>query len=541
MRIIPFITAGLVVVGLFLLLFEREPVMDFARNQATAIFGGSPTPEPPDAQQAAQAPAQAETGTADEGAGTISVIAVKSVAQEIDSAVLLHGRTEASRQVMVKAETSGQVISPPRAKGSWVEEGDVLCELDPGTREAALSEALARLAEARARVPEARARVAEAESRVPAVKAALAEAKSRVPTARAGLANAESQVTAAEASLADAEARLPAAQARVAEARARLNQAQADLERAQKLKEGGYASQARVDAAQAALESARAGLEGAISQLESARAGVELAKSKLEGARAGVESAKSQIEAAQAGVESAKSQIEAAAAGVQSAQSGVENAKAGVRAAEARVASVRKDIENLTIRAPFAGLLESDAAELGSLLQPGAPCATLVQLDPIKLVGYVPEADVDKVRLGVGAGGRLNSGRELVGKVSFVSRVSDPLTRTFRVEIEVPNPEGQVSDGLSVEMLVPSAGRMAHLLPASALTLDDDGRLGVRVAVPGQDGAMVARFAPVDLIRDTVDGVWVAGLPDQAAVIVVGQNYVTDGVALDVTWREPGT
>ena len=44
--------------------------------------------------------------------------------------------------------------------------------------------------------------------------------------------------------------------------------------------------------------------------------------------------------------------------------------------------------------APFAGLLETDTAELGALLQTGSPCATIIQLDPIKFVGFVPEAEL---------------------------------------------------------------------------------------------------------------------------------------------------
>ena len=236
-------------------------------------------------------------------------------------------------------------------------------------------------------------------------------------------------------------------------------------------------------------------------------------------------------------METAKSQVEAARAGVQSARSGVENARAGVQSAEARIASVERDIENLTITAPFAGLLESDAAELGSLLQPGSPCATVVRLDPIRLVGFVSELEVSRIHTGTPAGGRLSDGREVAGTVTFVGRVSDPMTRTFRVEIEAANPGLAISGGLSAEMLIPSDGRLAHLLPLDALTLDDAGILGVRLVDDGNRAA----FAPVELIRDALEGVWVAGLPEEAAVIVVGQNYVTDGVALEVAWRESGT
>jgi multidrug efflux system membrane fusion protein len=71
------------------------------------------------------------------------------------------------------------------------------------------------------------------------------------------------------------------------------------------------------------------------------------------------------------------------------------------------------------------------------------------------------------------------------------------------------------------------------LLPASALTLDDAGRLGVRTVSADNRAA----FMPVTLQRDTVDGVWVEGLPETVDVIVVGQEFVIDGVALEVTFK----
>jgi len=49
-----------------------------------------------------------------------------------------------------------------------------------------------------------------------------------------------------------------------------------------------------------------------------------------------------------------------------------------------------------------------------------------------------------------------------------------------------------------------------------------------------------ATFRPVDLLRDTPEGVYVAGLEEVAGIVVLGQEYLSDGVALDVTWREAG-
>ncbi len=114
-----------------------------------------------------------------------------------------------------------------------------------------------------------------------------------------------------------------------------------------------------------------------------------------------------------------------------------------------------------------------------------------------------------------------------------MSRSADEATRTFRVEVEVPNPDLSIRDGQTAEIAISGGGQAAHLLPGSALTLDDSGQLGLRLVVEGR-----AAFHPVTLLRDTAEGVWVAGLPEVADVIVVGQEFVTEGVAVDVTWRE---
>ncbi len=407
MKLIPALTALLVAAFLYLLVLDRD------RLRAVAQLTHSGAEDEVAAADAAQSV---------EG---VRVVVQRSESQEIDSAVILRGRTEAARQVEVQAETQGTVISEPLRKGTFVDRGDTLCELDPGTREASLAEA--------------RARLTEAESRVPTAEAAKAEAE------------------------------------------ARLREAEINLRNARRLSEGGYSSETSVISFEA--------------------------------------------------------QLEAASAAVESAASGLVSARAGIEAAQAAVAGAEREIEELTIHAPFAGLLETDTAELGLLMQPGSPCATVVQLDPIKLVGFAPEVDVEKIMVGAPAKGTLASGQTLTGRVSFVSRSADESTRTFRVEVSVPNEGLQIRDGQTAEILVAANGKKAHLLPQSALTLDDQGRLGVRIVATAETGP-VARFVPVTLLRDTVDGVWLTGLDDQTEVIVVGQEYVTDGVAVAPSYRE---
>ena len=424
MRIVPLITACLVAVVLFGLVIERERLFALVSDLSPReeAIAASDTASVTPTQEIVDPVGPVEDGV-------VRVMAKRSVAQEIGTQVRLRGETEAARQVSVVSEVSGKIISDPLRKGAFVQEGTVLCSVDPGTRESALAEAQARLAEAEARRPEV-------------------------------------------------EARIPEAQARVSEARARLEEARINATAAERLSQDGFASQTRVANTEATVQSAQAAIS--------------------------------------------------------TAEAGLDGLRASIESAQANVMRAQTEIDRLRITSPFTGVLETDTAELGSLMQPGGLCATVIQLDPIKVVGFVPETEIGRVEVGAMAGARLSEGQDVQARVSFLSRSADPTTRTFRVELTVPNPDLAIRDGQTAEILIQSKGVMAHLLAASSLTLDDNGRLGVRII--DQDSA--ARFMPVTVLRDTVEGFYVTGLPDQVDVITVGQEFVSDGVPVAPSFEE---
>ena len=122
------------------------------------------------------------------------------------------------------------------------------------------------------------------------------------------------------------------------------------------------------------------------------------------------------------------------------------------------------------------------------------------------------------------------TGQTVEGKVSYISSTADASTRSFPVEIEIPNANGAIRDGLTAEATVELGTAPAHVLPQSILTLDDDGVLGVRSVVDN-----VVEFHAVTIVRDTREGVWVTGLPPSIDIITVGQEYVQAGQRVDAT------
>lgn len=284
---------------------------------------------------------------------------------------VLRGRTEATRTVVVRAETAGAVAATPTPEGSFVRKGQVLCRLDIDARGASLDQA-----------------------------------------------------------------------------QANLRSEELQYQSAQALKERGFRSETQVLAAKAELDQARA------------------------------------------------------------------------QAEQARIV-----LDQVHIRAPFSGVFDNREAEVGSYLAPGQACGTLIELSPLLVVGDASEADAARLSVGQTATARLATGGTLSGRVRYVSREAHPQTRTYRVEVLVPNPSSAVRSGLSAELSVSAGQGSAHLVPISALVLDANGRQGVRFI----EGADRVAFAPVKVIEETPQGVWVSGLSGAVRIITVGQSYVSEG------------
>jgi membrane fusion protein, multidrug efflux system len=102
------------------------------------------------------------------------------------------------------------------------------------------------------------------------------------------------------------------------------------------------------------------------------------------------------------------------------------------------------------------------------------------------------------------------------------------------VDVTLPNPDGAIRDGQSADILVQAQEQTGHLLPGSALTLNDAGLLGLRLV--DEDG--IVSFAPARILRDSDQGMWLAGLPDEINAIILGQEFTREGARVHVTWSD---
>lgn len=235
-----------------------------------------------------------------------------------------------------------------------------------------------------------------------------------------------------------------------------------------------------------------------------------------------------QVARARAEVDSQKLEVAAAR---RLTQKGLQ-AENRLKAAEAALAAARAELKRATlelghtrIEAPFAGILEQRHVELGSHVEASEKVALLVDESILKAVGQVSQQSAGELRLGQAVTLRLLDGREAKGRLTYISRLGDAQTHSFRVEAQVANPEGRFNAGSSVELRIAVSRNPAHFLSPAVLSLGSQGEVGVKSV----DDRGLVHFHPIDLVRTEADGVWVSGLPERLRVITQGQGFVKHG------------
>ncbi|AZL58620.1 efflux RND transporter periplasmic adaptor subunit [Tabrizicola piscis] len=210
------------------------------------------------------------------------------------------------------------------------------------------------------------------------------------------------------------------------------------------------------------------------------------------------------------------------------------NARSARDAAAAELARATAAVDRLQLKAPFSGIVDTVDVELGEWVQTGTPVATILSLDPILLKAEVSEIDLGSVAPGSKAMIRLANGTQMEGTVRLVAREASAETRTFPVEIALPNPDYSIPSGMTAEVLLAAAPTRAVVVPRSVVTLAETGELGVRVV----DADNIAAFAPVTIIDDTPEGLVVTGVPEGLRIVVAGQDLVRNGETVEVVAAE---
>ncbi len=199
--------------------------------------------------------------------------------------------------------------------------------------------------------------------------------------------------------------------------------------------------------------------------------------------------------------------------------------------ATAGLASLERRLERTVVTAPIEGVLDDRMVELGTLVSPGTPVARIVDLNPLKIVGGVPERFAPDVRRGADAviGFDVLTDRTFEAAVSFVGSAVDARSRTFPVELLLPNPGGVIKPEMVANIqVVRRTLDEAVVVDQDALVRKEDGYAVYVVEGSGTD--LTARMRPVETGPSQADRVVVeSGLEPGDRLITVGQQQVAEG------------
>jgi membrane fusion protein, multidrug efflux system len=212
------------------------------------------------------------------------------------------------------------------------------------------------------------------------------------------------------------------------------------------------------------------------------------------------------------------------------------NLETQFKAAEAALAAAEAEKDRGVIRAPWSGVVNEVPVQIGQavLSMQGKDIVQIVSVDPILAVVEVAERKLHGLKLGDEAEIRLVTGHTAKGAVRFISKTASAATRTYRVDIEIPNADGYIPDGITAEVTIPLSATPSTRVPRSALTFSSTGVLGVRTV----DGANKVTFVPVSVVEDEQQFMWVAGVTAGARVIVSGQDFVREGQVVEAVEAE---
>lgn len=237
---------------------------------------------------------------------------------------------------------------------------------------------------------------------------------------------------------------------------------------------------------------------------------------------------KEQLEKSKLELEEAKVSLEAFAALKDKGYAAKVNyvsAKAAYFKARAQLAAIRRMIYKTDIFAPMSGVLSEQWVERGDYVKEGEKLYELVKINPLLVKVNVSQYQVTKLKVGKEVSVKLITGETLKGHIEFISPVASSATRTFSVEVTIPNPK-LIKAGFSATVAFNSDKGKVHTIRPSQLFLNMNGNISVKAI----DKNNKVVFYPVAIVSGNKGKVYVLGLPDEVVLIERGQGFVNEGI-----------
>ncbi len=379
---------------------------------------------------------------------------------ESGNAVLSAAGFLEANQVTVSAEVQAPVLSISADQGQSVHDGQVLITLDDTLAQTQRAQAVAALQVAQTVLTQTLTG-----PRVNAVAAAQSGLE-RSHRAYLGALRAVTDTAALVANPPGLDAQIAQVQTQVALAEQAIQQARSDAQQAQALRDmnpagtsGRDVQQFKLDAAQANLAAAKAQYDGAVEAL------TQLLHMRQFPAElvANWHAAQSQALVAAAQVSVANATLLTEEAGATKEQ--VMVSQADVQIAQANLALIDEQMSHYQIHSPLTGVVTSKLVQVGEVAKAGAPLLVVTDLSHVKLVVYMPVAEIGRVTVGMPARVTVNAypGQVFDGVISTIgskaeftpSNVQTKEDRSklvFAVTVRIPNPDLRLKAGMPADV-----------------------------------------------------------------------------------------
>ena len=189
-------------------------------------------------------------------------------------------------------------------------------------------------------------------------------------------------------------------------------------------------------------------------------------------------------------------------------------------------------LNNTKVSMPFDSSIEDSYVELGDYLKKGDSIAKVVDLDPIFVSSTANEREISNIRIKQNA--QVKIGDVLYdGMVNYISKTSDPNTRSFKIQVEVQNNNYSILSGLTSEIQILGPSTEAYFIPSSLVTLNNAGKIGVKIILDDK-----VKFIPIQIVSDTGDGYWISSKElnskESVDIIIQGQDFTVDGEQVEI-------
>lgn len=211
-------------------------------------------------------------------------------------------------------------------------------------------------------------------------------------------------------------------------------------------------------------------------------------------------------------------------------------AEAQVAQARARFEQAKEQLELTRVDSPIRGRVEETFVDVGEQVTAGVPMARVVDVSTVKVRGAVPERYARDIEVGSVAQVEFNAYGlpARTSKLTFVSRVIDPQSRTFAVETELDNPDGELKPEMVARLTIDrSVIQDALSVPQTAVLSDNEGQ-SLFVVKEGDVGFLAQRRRVEVGARTGGRVVIESGLEAGDRVVVVGHTSLATGDVVEV-------